>query len=396
MPKKNNYLIDIVNLNADASCLSSKWWLKMLKGKADSYFCNWLKAYIKAGKKVSLGITGATIADIRMHNPEAIDLINKHRDLFEVILRPFAHDIALLRSKEGFLLNLDAGTKTLKKEFGKFVNYFLPPEFMLTNEQLYLLNRQGVAGTFINASRFKTEIKDRLPDHPYRVKGLMNTEMNCIPFTGALTQAYLHGIHYFNADNWNRLLTKSNEVEFSWRDGESSFFVPDGNKRELAWLKGEDKNVQRLFLSEALGKVEFDNNKNLKENHYHYYPVHSFTAWMKEFRMIGFIQKIVQAEMQLEDFTKEQKSTWLQVINSDILSSIEKDSPRIKIMLKEEDSASSDYTIWRCERGVEGEEFLSILTGNVNKQEAKQYVEKSDVHHILKLKGRQKYLEGIL
>jgi hypothetical protein len=389
------FLVDIVNLNADASCLSSSWWLKMLKGKSDSYFCKWLSAYVKTGKKVSFGLTGATVADISMHNPEAIQLINNNKNIFEIILRPFAHDIALLRSKEGFLLNLETGIKTLKKEFGSFENYFLPPEFMLTNEQVYMLKQHGVDGTFINASRFKNEIKDRLPEKPYRVKGLMNVEMNCIPFTGELTLAYLQGIHFFNADAWNKVLQKKDSVFFSWRDGESSFFVPYGNEREISWLNSEDKNVQRLFLSEAIGKVEFDNNKNLKDNHYHYYPVHSFTAWMKEFRMIGFVQKASQAELNLKQFTNEEKALWLQVINSDILSSIEKDSPVISIRLKKDETSSADHTIWRCERGVEGEEFLALLSGNFEKKEAAGYIDHSENPHLIKLKARLQYLNKI-
>ncbi len=386
-------LVDVVNLNADASCLSSKWWLKMLKGKSGSYFCNWLSVYIKTGKKISLGVTGATIADIRIHNPEAIDLINNHRNIFEMILRPFAHDIALLRSKEGFLLNLESGIKTIKREFGKYQNFFLPPEFMLTNEQLYLLKQRGIEGTFINGSRFKTEIKDRLPDDPYYVKGLMNTEMKCIPFTGGLTQAYLQGIHFFNAEAWNKLLKKSDKIYFSWRDGESSFFVPDGNEREHSWLQAEEKYIERLFLSEALGEVEFDNNKNLKENHYHYYPVHSFTAWMKEFRMVGFVQKILQTELGIAKMDNHNKALWLQVINSDILSSIEKDSPVIKIKLQPGKSAASDHTIWRSERGLEGEEILALLNGNLKKKDADNYLDKSTDHHMIKLRARLQYLE---
>ena len=391
-----SFLVDVVNLNADASCLSSKWWLKMLTGKSESYFCKWLASYVMTEKKVSLGITGASVADISMHNPEAIQFINKNRNIFEIILRPFSHDIGLLRSIDGFRLNLESGMKVLKKEFDTYENYFLPPEFMITNEQLYILKQHGVSGTFINASRFKNEIKDRLPDKPYHVKGLMNVEMKCIPFNGELTLGYLQGIHFFNAEAWNKILKKSDQVYFSWRDGESSFFVPNGNERETSWLAAEANNIERLFLSEALNKVTFDNNSNLKENHYHYYPIHSFTAWMKEFRMIGFVQKAMQAEQHILQFTKEQKALWLQVINSDILSSVEKDSPVISIKMKKEDVAFSNHTIWRCERGLEGEEFLALLKGDLKEQVIDQYLTKSTDHHMLKLQARLKYLKEIV
>ena len=166
-------LVDVVNLNADASCLSSKWWMEMLQGGKSSYFCQWLGAYITLKKKVSLGITGATVSDVASFNPEAIDLINANRGIFEIILRPYAHDIGLLRTKVGFEKNLEFGIKALKKEFGHYTNYFLPPEFMLTNEQLYELTKAGVEGTFINPVRFKKEIKLRLPSKPYMIKGHM-------------------------------------------------------------------------------------------------------------------------------------------------------------------------------------------------------------------------------
>src|SRR5438128_288794 len=144
MPK----LVDIVNLNSDASCLSSKWWLKILSGGKSSYFCKWLTLYVDSGKKVSLGITGAAIADISTFNPEAIVLINKHRDIFEIILRPFAHDVALLRSTKGFQINLEAGIKTIKNTFSTYTNFYLPPEFMLTNEQVAILSDYKIDGTF--------------------------------------------------------------------------------------------------------------------------------------------------------------------------------------------------------------------------------------------------------
>ncbi len=396
MSKTKILLTDIVNLNADASCLSSEQWLNMLRKGSNSYLYQWLSVYVKAKKKVSLGITGATLADMRMHNPETIDFINKNRNIFEIILRPFSHDIALLRSKEGFLLNLETGIKTLKREFNSYQNYFLPPEFMLTNEQVYILHTKRIEGTFINPSRFKSEIENRLPENPYYVKGLIGTEIKCIPLMGTLTQAYLQGIHYYNADVWNKLLHTNNKIHFSWRDGESSFFVPDGNEREYAWLQSEKKNIERLFLSEALHKVEFDNNKNLKENHYHYYPVHSFTAWMKEFRMIGFVNKVIKTEGNIAKCNKKQKALWLQIINSDILSSIEKNSPQIKLKLKKEDTTLSDYTIWRCERGLEGEEFLALLSSNFKRADINAYLNKSMSHHMLKLRARLQYLNKIL
>src|SRR5262245_34947643 len=110
-------LVDIVNFNADASCLASARWLQALEGKKESELCLWLSAYIQNNKKTSLGFTGATLADIIEFNPEALDLIRRHPELFEIILRPFAHDIGLLRSIEGFRLNFDLGAQICADTF---------------------------------------------------------------------------------------------------------------------------------------------------------------------------------------------------------------------------------------------------------------------------------------
>ena len=385
-------LVDVVNLNADASCLSSKWWMEMLQGGKSSYFCQWLGAYITLKKKVSLGITGATVSDVASFNPEAIDLINANRGIFEIILRPYAHDIGLLRTKVGFEKNLEFGIKALKKEFGHYTNYFLPPEFMLTNEQLFVLTQNAVEGTFINPVRFKKEIKLRLPSKPYIIKGLFDAEMKCIPFHDGLTNAYLNSIQLYTSKKWNTVLEKSGEgLQFSWRDGESSFFLPEGNKREFNWLKNESKKINRMFLSECLSKIEFVSNDILIQKQYHYYPVHSFTAWVKEFRMLGFINKIKSLEDNLVNLSVQELAIWLQVINSDILSAIEKDSPLVKIKMNEKSLRTAGYNIWRSERGVEGEEMLSVLE-NKNFDHWKT----SRSSHAVRLNKRLNYMKGLL
>ncbi len=384
-------LVDVVNLNADASCLSSKWWLEILRGGKSSYLYQWLSIYINNSKKVSLGITGATTSDIANFNPEAIDLINKNSNIFEIVLRPYSHDIGLLRTKLGFEKNLEFGIRVLKKEFGSFTNYFLPPEFMLTNEQLYVLVRLKVDGIFINPVRFKKEMKLRLSSKPYVIKGVFGAELKCIPFHEGLTNAYLNSMHLFDSKKWNAAIEKSRTSDiYSWRDGESSFFVPNGNERENAWLKRETKKINRLFLRESVPKADFISNDILVEKQYHFYPVHSFTAWVKEFRMMGFINKIMSIENNLAKLSPVEIALWLQVINSDILSAIEKDSPAVSIKMNQKSIRKIKYTIWRSERGVEGEEMLSVLENNRFDR-----WEKSSAPHAMKLTKRLKYIERL-
>lgn len=390
-------LIDVVNLNADASCLSSEKWLKMLEGGIESYFYQWLKVYVDANKKISFGITGSTVSDIASFNPEAIDLINQHPNIFEIILRPYSHDIALMRSTQSFLFNLDTGMKVLNKEFKNVTPFYLPPEFMLTNEQVKLLADKNVQGTFINALRFKPEIRQRLPEHPYMVKGLFDSQLKCVPFESKLTSAYLNSIHFYDSTYWNAVFhQRKHDYYFSWRDGESSFFVPDGNYREATWLEGENEEIKRVFISEIINELAFDNNANLKENHYHYYPIHSFSAWMKEFRMLGFLGKLQDMENDVSSMSTDESALWLQLINSDILSAIEKDSPTIKIKTGKHTDEIIEHTIWRCERGMEGEEYLELLYQSKRNKNGGIYFNKSDNPHIKKIKSRVDYLKVIL
>ena len=82
-------LVDLVNFNADASCLSTTAWLRALDGGAKSTMCRWLELYVAQDKKIALGFTGATIADMRALNPEAPRADARRPARFEPIVRPF-------------------------------------------------------------------------------------------------------------------------------------------------------------------------------------------------------------------------------------------------------------------------------------------------------------------
>ena len=226
-------LFDIVNVNGEASCLSSSRWLDILKGDENAEFYQWLMLYVKYKKKVTLGLTGATIVDVLKLNPKAIDLINKNPAIFEIVFRPFSHDISLLRSTEGFEKNITLGIQVIKKEFKNVSPVFLPPEFMLTNEQLSKLTLKNIKSVFINSNRFPEEIENRIPKTPYEVLGVNGVKMGCITIDGKLTYDYLRALHYYSSDVWNKSITTAkNKHVFSWLDGESSFLIPDGINRE--------------------------------------------------------------------------------------------------------------------------------------------------------------------
>ena len=354
----------------------------------------WLRLYVGFGKKVILGFTGATIADISSHNPEVIDLINRHPDIFEIILRPFSHDIGLTRIGDGFSLNFEYGRKTILKEFENIRNFFLPPEFMLTNLQIAELKRNGVEGVFINPSRFSPELGKRIPVLPYAVRGLFGTSIGCIPFRGKMTDRYLEAIHKFDCSGWNKgALSEKEENLFAWRDGESSFLLPDSLSRESSWLENEDPSIDRAHLKNQ--GIPYTPNEDLEDSQYKTYPVHSFSAWMKEFRMFGFINRISRIEEALDAMTEEQVHLWLMVINSDILSSIEKKSPVVSLMDAPNDQSPHDFRIHRSERGFEGEEYLALLDMAINGKEPPARFRSSDEPHMIKMKTRTCYLNKL-
>ncbi|MGH8481712.1 MAG: hypothetical protein ACRES8_04555 [Nevskiaceae bacterium] len=386
-------VVDVVNFNADASCLPAAAWLDMLSGGAGSPLCRWLRLYAERERPVVLGFIGGAVADMAMLNPEAIAVVNDHPKVFEVLLRPFAHDIALLRSSAGFAANVTLGERTLRREFRRVVDSFLPPEFMLSSTQVKQLQDAGVGGLFINAARFKDELQGRIPESPYVLEGVLGSSLRCIPFAGALTDAYLGSIHFYDATPWNDAVAGLAGPAFSWRDGESCFLVPDGIAREAAWLDGESAGVRRRHLSDVRPRLSFA-EPDARANAFRTYPPHSFSAWFKENRMLGFLGRLQQLEARLGEMSTDARVLWLQAINSDILSAVEKDSPTIRLADRPGDGGRA-FTLWRSERGFEGEDFLARLEGLFERGDIRFVDDAARRPHIRKLKARVDYVRAL-
>jgi hypothetical protein len=394
-------IVDLVNFNADASCLPASSWLSALKGGPESSICRWLGVYAEARRRVVIGFTGATVADMATLNPEAIAFVNDHPEVFEIILRPFSHDIALLRSPAGFALNVRAGCAAIAKAFKHVTQYFLPAEFMLTNAQVNHLERSGIRGTFVNASRYKEELRSRIPERPYFVRGTFLSRLRCIPIQGELSEAYLESLHLWDAGPWNQAVAAvmPHEVAFSWRDGESFLFVPDGIERERAWLRDESPEIDRVSLAAVEPTLNFQEPGDESATTYRSYPVHSFSDWVKEFRMFGYMERLAAVERRLDRFDAEARALWLQAINSDVFSAVEKDSPVIALRTAPQGAPESReirWTIQRSERGCEGEEFLEMLDANEQDGTARFIHGEPPPPHIQKLRARQQYLNEIL
>jgi hypothetical protein len=390
-------LVDVVNFNADASCLAAGEWLAILDGGRGSRLCSWLDIYVTLRRPVVLGLVGGAIADIATFNPEAIALINANRDVIDPVLRPFSHDIGLLRSTRGFHLNMSLGRAVARREFSHVNEFFLPPEFMLTNSQVKNLADAGVAGIFLNATRFKEETRYRIPDVPFMLEGVLDSHVPCIPFHGALTKAYLDALHNFDVTPWTEAVLSAHESPvFTWRDGESCFLIPDGIDRERAWLTAEPADIRRETLSSALSDLRFESHDYRSSDAPPSYPVHSFSAWFKEFRMLGFLGRLERIEQRLHSLSGDLLVVWLQAVNSDILSSVEKDSPVISLASRPGSSAAkSRFTLWRSERGFEGEDYLALLEAAIEEPAGLNHIWASSKPHLRKLRARIEYVRRI-
>ena len=369
-------LIDVVNFNADASCLPSAKWLKCLEGGENSLFMQMLKNYVRFGRKVNLGLVGATIKDIAFFNPEAIDYINDHQDVFQLLARPFAHDSPLLRLPDGFRYNLEKGLRCIHNYFSNVSNYYLPPEVMLTGEQIRILKEFDIQCIFLHKNRYNESIRKRIPDMPFMLHGVLNTQMWCIPFAvGGLEKKYLSAIHGVTTpDAWcEEIDRRSSSDLFLWRDGESCLLLPLGVDHEAMIFEAElIAGAKRKFLSE----ISFEGNDTTKESAVlRYFPLHSMKPWLNEMKLYWFVSRVRDIEKVISSLPDSHKLFWLLIINSDILSSVEKNPPIIDVGENVFDVDSGNF-LWdgvipirekrqvilkRSERAGEGEDYLAYI-----------------------------------
>jgi len=369
-------LIDVVNFNADASCLPSAKWLKCLEGGENSLFMQMLKNYVRFSRKVNLGLVGATIKDIAFFNPEAIDYINDHPDVFQLLARPFAHDSPLLRLPDGFRYNLEKGLRCIHNYFSNVSNYYLPPEIMLTGEQIRILKEFDIQCIFLHKNRYNESIRKHIPDMPFMLHGVLNTQMWCIPFAeGELEKKYLSAIHGVTTpDVWcEEIDRRSSSDFFLWRDGESCLLLPLGVDHEAMIFEAElIAGVKRKFLSE----ISFEANDTTKESAaLRYFPLHSMKPWLNEMKLYWFVSRVRDIEKVISSLPDSHRLFWLLIINSDILSSVEKNPPIIDVGENVFNVDRGNF-LWdgvipirekrqvilkRSERAGEGEDYLAYI-----------------------------------
>jgi len=112
--------------------------------------------------------------------------------------------------------------------------------------------------------------------------------------------------------------------------------------------------------------------------------------------MLGYLHRLQVVEEKLAGFTPLQTALWLQAINSDVLSSVEKDSPLIRIndAPGQDAAAKREWRIWRSARGFEGEEFLSLLEHVDPAFDVETFVRTARAPHLQKLRARRSAIEA--
>ena len=107
--------------------------------------------------------------------------------------------------------------------------------------------------------------------------------------------------------------------------------------------------------------------------------------------MLGFVQRIQAIERKLEGFSIVELGLWLQTVNSDILSAVEKPSPTVQLGLKNRPDLLEEHFIKRSERGFEGEDYLALLEGSLRGERC-DHLDRSPAPHIEKARARIRYL----
>lgn len=374
-------LVDIVNLNSKASCLSAERWMKALKGGTKSELYQILNEYVEGKSKITLGIIGSTLADIQAFNQESIELIKANPQVFELIMRPYVHSLSIFWSDKVFKSDVDFGKQIITNTFENIFPAYLPPEFVLRNSQLVRLKNNGIKTTFIHPNRVKSDLKSQIPQTPFIIKTIQDKKINCIPFHPQFDAYYLDTIQLLDQAG---PFSPSDAVIYGWRDGESPFFLPDSVERERYFIQSSSKQFNRVFLKDVY--QESPDRKTIVS-----YPQNSLLPWFSNFRLLWYINEVKLLEAISHNLSETKKALFLLLLNSDVLSSTEKNSISIRLNSLKEIGSIKKFTIKRQSRNLEAEEIMYLIE-NCSDKEILDYLKNNKSAFIQFTKAELAYL----
>jgi hypothetical protein len=127
-----------------------------------------------------------------------------------------------------------------------------------------------------------------------------------------------------------------------------------------------------------------------------HFPAHSFAAWMKEFRMLGFLGRLNDYEADAPRGSVPEIALWLGLINSDVLSAVEKRHVKVNLRRSPGSAQHDECVLHRSRREFEAEEYLALLTRLRAGDDIWPLVTGSDEAHMKKLDARAQLLRQIV
>lgn len=112
--------------------------------------------------------------------------------------------------------------------------------------------------------------------------------------------------------------------------------------------------------------------------------------------MMGYLRRLERLEPEIDSLSLTELTLWLHAINSDVLSAVEKRSPVVRMLPSVKPGDEFLHTIWRSERGFEGEIYLHALDAlrEGNPSPVERLLNSSEAH-ALKFRGRLDFLRTI-
>lgn len=346
-----NRILDVVNLNADASCLDSKAWIDCLKSP-DKPMLRWLESFVKSKSAVLFGVCGSTLADIKHFLPSAIDLVRNHPEIFRFTVRPFSHAASYFLTPHIRELNLELGIATHKLLGLTLEPVYLPPEFMVTHHDIILMEKNNVDYIFINPNRFERRFNEnaltvKFSQQSNQLMGLL-TDPN-------ETKSYLSNIQTGDSPIRNQNVPRT---KICWRDGESWLLIPDGLQRECFFIESRSKKEHVINWSDFTNEINSSKNQDIK-----FYPRHPLTKWTGSDKLIDLhrdISSLSNSDELANDY--EALNKFLYVISSDVFSSVEKADVEIQLRCLKSRKHFA-HLIERKARHLEAEQILLNLMG---------------------------------
>lgn len=377
-------LVDVINFNSDASCLSSERWLKSLSGGRTSELFRILACYVEQRQKINLGFVGSTLSEVILLNPECIELINNYPNVFEIIYRPYIHSLSILWRDETFKRNFNLGRELTDRTFHNIVNWYLPPEFALRNSQLFTLANEEV-GTFIHPKRTKKRPSSSLVEGYGHIVGIHNSKIAYLGFAEFFDKYYLDILQKYHSE-----ISFEQKTIIGWRDGESPLLLPNSVSREEYFVDHSSQRFERIFLSDLNTSSDFQ-----YENRIVSYPQNSLLPWMGGFRLYWYIQEVKDLERNFEKLSSLNKMLFMFLLNSDILSCTEKTDVQIEIVKHQGDSVVESIFLPRIEKNLDAEEILYLVKNVDNSLTLNAIKEKIGGDLSIRLNARIKSLKKL-